>query len=418
VPELARRSWRWFIFGGFVTRARAGRMRAICARAVRHVRRADGVRAARGLATAFAASATALGLAFLLDSPGNQSVFVVFLAAVTVSASLGGVGLGLLTTMLSGLAYTFFLTEPSYALLISGSAIAIDLAIFGLVSLLINLLYVRLRHAQHLETTARHTAEQAIQLRDGFLAAAAHDLNNPLTVILGTCQLMTRPVDASRPHDTERCALAVRNIENNARRLAAQIEELLDVACAEAGRPLGLRRRSVDLVELVRRVVDSRAETSRRHDIRLETASERLIGLCDPTRVERVVDNLLMNALKYSPLGGVVALTLSRQDTPDGTWAVLSIRDEGLGVPAADLPRIFEPFRRAGNVGPISGSGIGLASARQIVEEHGGRMSVVSREGAGSIFTVYLPVGPTAHTLSVTCGTMKEPQTVSGGPRR
>jgi signal transduction histidine kinase len=358
-------------------------------------------------------SATALGLAFVLGSVVDQSVFIVFLGAVTVSASFGGLGPGLLATVLGGVAYTFFLTEPSFSLVISGSPIAIDLAIFGLVSLLINLLYVRLRRAQHREQAARHIAEQAIRLRDGFLTAAAHDLNNPLTVIQGTCQLMQRPVDTAHPHDAERCAHAVRNIENSARRLAAQIEELLEVARAEAGRPLGLRLEPVDLVELVRRVVDSTAETSRRHDIQLETELEHLVGPCDPGRIERVLDNLLRNALKYSPLGGVVAITVSRQDTTDGPWAVLSVRDEGLGVPASDLPRIFEPFRRAGNVGPISGSGIGLASARQIVEEHGGRMSVVSREGAGSTFTVYLPVCPTARAFLGSSGNTNDQQTLS-----
>jgi signal transduction histidine kinase len=118
-------------------------------------------------------------------------------------------------------------------------------------------------------------------------------------------------------------------------------------------------------------------------------------------RLERVVDNLLANALKYSPLGGKILVRLARERASSGAWAVLTVLDEGLGVPAADLPLIFEPFRRGGNVGPISGAGIGLASVRQIVEQHGGRVTVTSREGAGSTFTVHLPVESDAAAAGV-----------------
>jgi signal transduction histidine kinase len=266
-----------------------------------------------------------------------------------------------------------------------------------------------LHYVQRREEAARRTAEEAVRLRDGFLAAAAHDLSNPLTAILGTCQLLTRRVQASHAHDPDRCGLGFAGIESNAQRLAAQIEQLLDVACAEAGRPLGLRRTPVDLVALVRRVVGTRSAGSLRHEIRVETDLEKLVGSYDLVRLERVVDNLLINAVKYSPLGGNVTLTLRREHTSSGVWAVLAVSDEGVGVPTVDLLRIFEPFRRAGNVGPISGTGIGLASARQIVEEHGGRMSVASREGVGSTFTVHVPVGSYATERELPCPTTITP---------
>jgi signal transduction histidine kinase len=113
----------------------------------------------------------------------------------------------------------------------------------------------------------------------------------------------------------------------------------------------------------------------------------------DPTRLERVIANLLNNAVKYSPEGGDIELSLSRQEGDGEMCAVLRVRDHGIGVPAADLPHIFERFRRAGNVeGRISGTGLGLASARHIVEQHGGVISVESREGEGALFTVRLPV--------------------------
>jgi signal transduction histidine kinase len=342
------------------------------------------------MAVALLASLAALGLAFVLDPWLRQSAFVLFVGAVTLSAWYGGLGPGLLATACGALAFNYFLTEPVQSLLPAyGSA---DLAVFGLISLLITLLYVRLREAHRREEAARRTAEEAIRLRDGFLAAAAHDLRNPLTAIMGTCQMLRQRVHHTDARTTERWAAAVDRVDTAARRLAAQVDQLLDVACAESGRPLGLRRVQVDLVVLVRRVVAEREGISARHSFRVEANPEQLIGSFDPVRLERVVDNLVSNAVKYSPLGGAVTLALSCQRTANGTWAVLSVRDEGLGIPAADLPGVLEPFRRASNVGPIRGTGIGLTSARQIVEEHGGRISVASREGAGTTFTVCLPL--------------------------
>jgi signal transduction histidine kinase len=109
-------------------------------------------------------------------------------------------------------------------------------------------------------------------------------------------------------------------------------------------------------------------------------------------RLERVLENLLSNAIKYSPEGGSITVAIADEEI-GGPWAVLTVRDQGLGIPAADLPRVFERFQRARNVeGRIGGTGIGLASARQIVEQHGGTIAAESAEGTGSTFTVRLPL--------------------------
>jgi signal transduction histidine kinase len=127
--------------------------------------------------------------------------------------------------------------------------------------------------------------------------------------------------------------------------------------------------------------------------IRLGLPPEPLVGFWDAARLERVIENLVGNALKYSPAPSEVQVSVGRQDTADGAWAVVRVRDHGLGIPDEDLGRVFEPFQRARNVqGRIRGTGVGLASARQIVQEHGGHISVDSREGAGSTFTVCLPL--------------------------
>jgi signal transduction histidine kinase len=118
-----------------------------------------------------------------------------------------------------------------------------------------------------------------------------------------------------------------------------------------------------------------------------------LVGCWDADRLGQVIGNLLTNAIKYSPEGGTVDVTLARAEDDDGAWAHLSVRDRGLGIPAEDRPRLFERFHRGSNVvGRIVGTGIGLASAARIVRQHGGSIGVESEEGRGSTFTVTLPL--------------------------
>ncbi|MBI3972567.1 MAG: ATP-binding protein [Chloroflexi bacterium] len=106
-----------------------------------------------------------------------------------------------------------------------------------------------------------------------------------------------------------------------------------------------------------------------------------------------MLGNLLDNAIKYSPNGGDILLTVWREDDGAGSWAVVQVRDHGLGIPSSSLERVFERFQRGDNVvGRIPGTGIGLTGVRQIVEQHGGAVSVDSREDEGSLFTVRLPL--------------------------
>jgi len=125
----------------------------------------------------------------------------------------------------------------------------------------------------------------------------------------------------------------------------------------------------------------------------VETDASSLVALADGPRIERVVRNMLDNAIKYSPAGGDVVVRARREEDDGGSWAVVTIEDRGLGIPASDLPFVFDRFRRGGNVQRhIAGSGIGLTGAKQIVAQHGGAISVQSVEGEGSIFTLRLPL--------------------------
>jgi signal transduction histidine kinase len=118
-----------------------------------------------------------------------------------------------------------------------------------------------------------------------------------------------------------------------------------------------------------------------------------VVGLWDADRLTRVLENLVANAVKYSPAGSAVVVRVDREEAADGPVAVLSITDHGVGIPANDLPHIFERFRRGGNVaGRIAGSGLGLWGSQRIVAQHGGTIAIDSTEGHGTTVTVRLPL--------------------------
>jgi signal transduction histidine kinase len=147
----------------------------------------------------------------------------------------------------------------------------------------------------------------------------------------------------------------------------------------------------VDLVALAGQQMGDKAELSRKHDLTLNTSSPELIGRWDAERLERLLGNLLANAINYSPEGGPIEVGITTD--AGGCEAIITVRDQGLGIPPDDLPHIFDRFHRGRNVvNRIPGSGIGLTGARQIVEEHGGTIAVESEEGKGTTFTVRLPI--------------------------
>ncbi len=235
----------------------------------------------------------------------------------------------------------------------------------------------------------------AARARDAFLAGASHDLKNPLTVIRGTAQILQRRIARQGAIPVEQMTSGLSSIERAATQMASLIEEMLDVARLRAGRTLDLERLPTDLVALAREAVVSHQQAAEVHRLRLETDETELVGMLDRSRIARVLANLLSNAVKYSPKGGEIVVRVERARDLAGEWAVLSVSDQGVGIPAEDLPFIFDQFRRSENVvGHIAGTGIGLAIVRQVVEQHGGSITVHSRQGAGSTFIVRLPLTP------------------------
>jgi two-component system, OmpR family, sensor histidine kinase ResE len=167
------------------------------------------------------------------------------------------------------------------------------------------------------------------------------------------------------------------------------IQELLDVARLQMGRTLQLNYRQVELVELIRRCITDRYQAGQR--LRFEPQCGPINGWWDEARLSRVLGNLLDNACKYSPADAEIVVEVARDQSKSG-WVQVSVRDSGSGIPPEDLPRVFEPFFRGSNVvESFAGSGVGLAVARLIVEQHGGSLSLDSRLGAGTLATVRLP---------------------------
>jgi signal transduction histidine kinase len=236
-------------------------------------------------------------------------------------------------------------------------------------------------------------AQGAIQVRDTYLATVAHDLKNPLATISGQAQLLRRIAGRHGGPLAARVTDGLLRIDIMVARMSALLDELLDIARLEQGHHLELRRSSVDIAAMARRKVADYQHVANQHLLRVAGETE-LVGNWDAPRLERVLDNLIANAIKYSPDGGLITIVVVCDEDDEGGSAIVSVRDEGLGIPAGDLTRIFEGFQRAHNALRIDGTGLGLAVSRQIVEQHGGSIVVDSVEGHGSTFTVRLPLQP------------------------
>lgn len=236
-------------------------------------------------------------------------------------------------------------------------------------------------------------AEAALQERDQLLATVSHDLKTPLTAIRGQADILLRQIDRSCTVEVDRTRKGLELLRTAATRVASWIDDLLDTARLDAGRSIELHREPMDLVALAWQAVAEHQRDTERHRLRVHTNESSLIGVWDPVRLRRVLDNLLSNAIKYSSHGGDVVVSVDIEETDAGREARLKVADQGVGIPAADLPHVFEQFRRARNVvGRIGGTGIGLHGACQILQDHGGRIDVESQEGRGTTFTVHLPL--------------------------
>jgi len=223
--------------------------------------------------------------------------------------------------------------------------------------------------------------ERLFNVQRRFVADVSHEMRTPLTTIRGNLALMRR-----FGYDEE----AVEAIDSEARRMSRLVEDLLLLAKADAGR-LPLERQLVDIDTIVVEVFNQARVLTNGVKVALgQLDAARVVG--DPDRLKQLLLNLVSNGLKYTPEGGTVTISVQRQDH---TVAV-SVADTGIGIPAEDLPHIFDRFYRVDKARSRAqgGTGLGLSIAKWLAEAHGGHISVTSEVGKGSTFTVTLPLVP------------------------
>jgi signal transduction histidine kinase/ActR/RegA family two-component response regulator len=244
----------------------------------------------------------------------------------------------------------------------------------------------RLETALDAERAARGELNAAAHAKDEFLATISHELRTPLNAILGWTSLLQRPrVAAATIHD------GLKVIERNARAQTQLLGDLLDANQLMSGK-LSLTFEPMDFNDAVRATLDSMRVTIAARKVRIESALSEvpLPVMGDSVRLQQIVSNLLSNAIKFTPADGVITIITGC----DERSAFCTVRDSGEGISAEFLPHIFEKFRQAdvGSARRFPGLGLGLAITRQLVESHGGSISVDSEgRGRGAMFTVRVP---------------------------
>jgi signal transduction histidine kinase len=227
------------------------------------------------------------------------------------------------------------------------------------------------------------------QAQLAYLAGVAHDLRTPLSVLELTIGMLGP--DRSLPPEP-RLRELIGRVRRQVVRLGRMTEDLTDAARIESGR-LELRRAPHDLREVAAVVADLFVDASTPHELEVVAPDQPVLVDGDPLRLEQVLINLVSNAIKYSPAGGKVVISILRDDRD----CVLKVSDQGIGMTEGEVDRMFEPFQRiAGVSDQLPGAGLGMWIVRRIIEAHGGRIQVYSNRGQGTTMEVRLPCADAA----------------------
>ncbi len=222
---------------------------------------------------------------------------------------------------------------------------------------------------------------------DEFISMASHNLKHPITVITGFTQLLSQagPLSEKQLEYLSQINVASQNMN-------VQVQNMLDLLRVDPGKGADLKRENMDLSTVMSEVVDEFQwqALAKEQQLQLEKTKERLIVQANPLQVRQVLRDLINNAMKYTPNGGTIQLSLDASDYA----AVIKVQDTGYGIPSEDLPFIFDRFYRVRNndTRGIEGNGLGLAIVKSIIVRHGGQISVESKIGKGSCFTFTLPL--------------------------
>ncbi|HEY9634281.1 MAG TPA: ATP-binding protein [Coleofasciculaceae cyanobacterium] len=233
----------------------------------------------------------------------------------------------------------------------------------------------------------RHALERERELseeRFNFVSMMSHEFRNPLSTILMACEVLQNYSHKTTQEKKHRC---LNNIENSAQEMAQLLDDILTLAKAEVRR-LKFNPKPINLADFCNNILESMPMVGGgKHNIRLLIRDECNQAFMDATLLKHILTNLLSNAIKYSPNGGDIRFEISCQDGE----AIFKIRDQGIGIPLQDQQGLFESFHRAGNVGQIPGTGLGLTIVKKFVDMHGGKIALNSEVGVGTTLTVTLP---------------------------
>jgi signal transduction histidine kinase len=241
-------------------------------------------------------------------------------------------------------------------------------------------------HLYTAERTARSEAEAAVGVREEFLAIAAHELKTPITSLRGFAELGVRAFDGNGSIDQAFARRTLETIDRQSARLSALVANLLEVARGTTTHRDTLAPRPINLVELVRGVIEVARVRADQHSLTIE-APDAVEVVADPLRIEQVITNLVDNAAKFSPLGTLIDVSVRAE----GDTAEVVVRDHGPGIPREHRHRIFDRFFQ-GHVGEQpSGMGLGLYISQEIVRRHGGTLRAELPEDGGTRMVMTLP---------------------------
>ena len=329
----------------------------------------------------------------------QANVSTIYLAAVMFAAWRGGLAAGLIATFLSVVIAAFFFVSPTYTFSFEDGLF--ELLVFALAAVLVSSLAAGRERALGLEQTARLEAEQANRIKDEFLATVSHELRTPLTTIKTLARLLLRQ---DPPEEKRREYLETISVECD--RQIDLVLNLLDISRIEGG-VFRLNFERVDLAPLIESCVRSEltAAEKRRHTLTIEALPKIPPACADSRTLRRVLSNLIENSIKYTPDGGLILVSADSE----ANGVAIRVTDNGRGIPKEDLPILFDKFYR-GQAEPLlaaadvaatdeerlgadmSGVGLGLYLARDVMQRMGGTISVETQVGVGSTFTLHLPV--------------------------